>query len=207
MFFVNSDFFFCQKKKMSYGGKKVRHVGFQVHQKPSKSARKGNGKKTQVSLVCFCLYDFHMKMENGDMMFSRGLRPRLWKRVCAGPMAHMSGNISSQHPKENPRCPLCNSLASLTRLGSGVPRPLHMRIRPGCSFNCRPIATATGKDGGPGGKFRAAGRRRHTPLPLSRTAKEGRLRRRREAQYRREGSGQMRSQSATHNNDNSSTPQ
>jgi len=72
---------------------------------------------------------FHMKM-----VFSRGLRPRLWKRVYAGPMAHMSGNISSQHHKETPRCPLCNSLASLTRLGSGVPRPPHMRIRPGSSF-------------------------------------------------------------------------
>ena len=67
------------------------------------------------------------------MVFSRGLRPRLWKRVYAGPMAHMSGNISSQHHKETPRCPLCNSLASLTRLGSGVPRPPHMRIRPGSS--------------------------------------------------------------------------
>ena len=77
---------------------------------------------------------FHMKM-----VFSRGLRPRLWKRVYAGPMAHMSGNISSQHHKETPRCPLCNSLASLTRLGSGVPRPPHMRIRPGSSFSWEAI--------------------------------------------------------------------
>jgi hypothetical protein len=43
---------------------------------------------------------FHMKI-----VFSRGLRPWLWKKVYAGPMAHMSGNISSshgqqQHPKE-----------------------------------------------------------------------------------------------------------
>ena len=30
---------------MSYGGKKVRHVWFQVHQKSSKSARIENGKK------------------------------------------------------------------------------------------------------------------------------------------------------------------
>ena len=30
---------------MSYGAKKVRHVGFQVHQKSSKSARIGSGKK------------------------------------------------------------------------------------------------------------------------------------------------------------------
>ena len=29
---------------MSYGGGKVRHVGFQVHQKSSKSARIGSGK-------------------------------------------------------------------------------------------------------------------------------------------------------------------
>ena len=53
--FVNSELFFCPKKK-SYGGKKVRHVGFQVHQKSSKSARIRSGKKTRVSLVCFCLY-------------------------------------------------------------------------------------------------------------------------------------------------------
>ena len=30
---------------MSYGGKKVRHVGFQVHQKSSNSVRIGSGKK------------------------------------------------------------------------------------------------------------------------------------------------------------------
>ena len=37
--------FFLPNKKMSYGAKKVRHVGFQVHQKSSKSARIGSGKK------------------------------------------------------------------------------------------------------------------------------------------------------------------
>ena len=37
--------FFLPNKKMSYRGKKVRHVGFQVHQKSSKSARIGSGKK------------------------------------------------------------------------------------------------------------------------------------------------------------------
>ena len=37
--------FFLPNKKMSYGVKKVRHVGFQVHQKSSKSARIGSGKK------------------------------------------------------------------------------------------------------------------------------------------------------------------
>ena len=42
--FVNSEIFFC-KKKMSYRAKKVRHVGFQVHQESSKSARIGSGKK------------------------------------------------------------------------------------------------------------------------------------------------------------------
>ena len=86
-----------------------------------------------VHVLSYSHMTLHMKM-----MFSRGLRPRLWKRVFAGPMAHahMSGNVSSQHHKETPRCPLCNALASLTRLGSGVPRPPHMRIRPGSSFIC-----------------------------------------------------------------------
>ena len=37
-------FFFLPNKKMSYGAKKVRHVGFQVHQKSYKPARKGSGK-------------------------------------------------------------------------------------------------------------------------------------------------------------------
>ena len=39
-------------------------------------------------------------------------------------------------------------------------------------IHCRPIATATERDGGPGGEFRAAGRRRHTPPPLPRTVKK-----------------------------------
>ena len=41
---VNSEFF-SAKQKMSYGGKKVRHVWFQVHQKSPKSASMENGKK------------------------------------------------------------------------------------------------------------------------------------------------------------------
>ena len=41
---VNSDFFLTNKN-ISFRWKKVRHVGFQVHQKSSKSARIGSGKK------------------------------------------------------------------------------------------------------------------------------------------------------------------
>ena len=44
----------------------------------------------------------------------------------------------------------------------------------------------------------------HTTAASTHSEKEGRRRRRREAQHRREGSGQMRTQSATHNDDNSS---
>ena len=40
---VNSDPPPPAKQKMSYGGGKVRHVGFQIHQKSSKSARIGIG--------------------------------------------------------------------------------------------------------------------------------------------------------------------
>ena len=38
-------FFFLPNKKMSDGGKKIRNVRFQVHQKSSKSARIEDGKK------------------------------------------------------------------------------------------------------------------------------------------------------------------
>ena len=43
--FCEFGFFFLPNQKMSYRGKKVRHVGFQVHQKSSKLARIGSGKK------------------------------------------------------------------------------------------------------------------------------------------------------------------
>ena len=54
-YFCEFGIIFLPKKKV-LRREKVRHVGFQVHQKSSKSARIRSGKKTRVSLVCFCLY-------------------------------------------------------------------------------------------------------------------------------------------------------
>ena len=62
---VNSDIF-LPNKKMSYGGEKVRHVGFQGHQKSSKSARIGSEKKmlklgTPIEISTFKLRDSKIK--------------------------------------------------------------------------------------------------------------------------------------------------
>ena len=70
---------FCQNK-MSYGAKKVRHVGFQVHKKSSKSARIGSGNKLGCLLFVSACKESEIKKNMFLIPGLSGRSSRYWSR-------------------------------------------------------------------------------------------------------------------------------
>ena len=62
------------------------------------------------------------------------LRTLVVENTLCGPNGPYERQYIEPTPQRNPSMPALQLPCPLTRLGSGVPRPPHMRIRPGSSF-------------------------------------------------------------------------